>query len=86
MVTNSAGSVTSNSATLTVNGNSTPPVFTTNPAALTVTTTTNVGRLINLSVNAVAGSSGNQLMTVGLVSGGGAERQRHGGRCPRRYL
>ena len=37
---------------------------------LTLTSTTSVGRLINLSVNAVTGS-GNQLMTVGFVTGGG---------------
>ncbi len=41
---------------------------TSSPASLSVTTTTNPGRLINLSVNAVAGKS--QVLTVGFVSGG----------------
>lgn len=40
-----------------------------NAALLTVTTTTNPGRLIDLSVNTVAGS-GSQLMTMGFVTGG----------------
>ena len=41
---------------------------TTTPAVLTVVSTTNVGRLVNLSVNTVAGK--NQVLTVGFVSGG----------------
>jgi len=40
-----------------------------NPAALAVTTTTNPGRLINLSTLAVAGG-GSQLLTVGFFTGG----------------
>ena len=41
---------------------------TSSPAALTLTATTNVGRLVNLSVNTTAGKS--QVLTVGFVSGG----------------
>ena len=41
---------------------------TTSGAALTLATTTNVGRLVNLSVNTTAGKS--QVLTVGFVSGG----------------
>lgn len=41
----------------------------TTPAALTVVTSSNPGRLVNLSVLSLAGS-GSQLLTVGFVSGG----------------
>ena len=43
--------------------------LTTPPAQLSVTNTSNPGRLVNLSVNAVAGS-GSQLLTVGFYTGG----------------